>query len=347
MIGIAWKKYSYTIKYDKSSLEAWLKKFPGTIVIKDATVRREYRRNGFAGRLVCVEDLSRVIAPHRPVDLDDLCVSYTGFDGRVDSSTVSLEKHQDQALEAIATLELYKRMIRHVPNHPSYRDVEAVMVILDKLPDLRPEEHEYAEVLDQWRMNEEMKDQATAWENYPSIPLQYRPIGQASGRFQTFAPNAQGIPADLRKAFHSRDGYSFVYADVKQCQPRIAAAMAGDEAYQKPFVEGVDVHKATAAELFNIDQREVSEEQRKTAKTLNAAILYGAGAKRISEILDIDISEAKKLEKQFKEAFKQLESWRQEQISYAKQNGYVETATKRKIPMPSNTFWFLDAACGI
>ena len=340
LMGIAWNSSSYTVKYDKSTFESWLKGFPGTIVTMDAIMRRELRRNGFAGRLVCIEDLSRVINPHRHADLYDLCISYTGFDGRVDSQIVSLEKHQDNALEAIAVLELYKRMVRQVPNHAFYQEVEAVMAILDNLPDIRSDESKYFEIISEWRLQEKMKAQATAWEKYSSIPLKYQPIGQPSGRFQTSDPNAHGAPATLRNAFFSRDGFSYVYADVKQCQQRIAAGMSGDEAYLKPFMEGVDIHKATAAKLFSVEQREVSEEQRKTAKMLNAAILFGAGAKKIAETLDIEISEAEKLTEQFKVAFEQLESWSQAQILFATQNGYVETATKRKILMPPNSFYY-------
>ena len=124
----------------------------------------------------------------------------------------------------------------------------------------------------------------------------------ATGRLSSTNPNLQNIPIrtdkgrEIRKAFIPRDeNHILVAADYSQIELRIVASMSGDEAMSEAFVNGLDIHTATAAKVFEVELEDVTKEQRYKAKSVNFGLIYGQGASGLSQNLKIKRSEAQEL----------------------------------------------------
>lgn len=159
----------------------------------------------------------------------------------------------------------------------------------------------------------------------------------ATGRLSSNNPNLQNIPvrtpegAEIRKAFIPRDeDHVLLAADYSQIELRLVAALSKDEGMLEAFRSGRDIHRATASLVFDVPYDEVSREQRYQAKTVNFAILYGAGAQRLTQELDISRSEAKTLIENYYTRFSGLKNFFDESIRKAREQGYVTTLLGRK-----------------
>ena len=159
----------------------------------------------------------------------------------------------------------------------------------------------------------------------------------ATGRLSSNNPNLQNIPirtpegAEVRKAFIPRDeNHLLLASDYSQIELRLVAELSKDEGMVKAFQEGRDIHRATAAGIFSVPYDDVTRDQRGQAKTINFAILYGAGAQRVMGQLGITRSEASDLIKTYYERFPGLQSFMQGTVSDARDNGYVTTLLGRK-----------------
>ncbi|MEM7574547.1 MAG: DNA polymerase I [Bacteroidota bacterium] len=159
----------------------------------------------------------------------------------------------------------------------------------------------------------------------------------ATGRLSSNNPNLQNIPirtpegAEVRKAFVPRDeNHLLLASDYSQIELRLVAELSKDEGMVNAFQEGRDIHRATAAGIFGVPYDEVSRDQRSQAKTINFAILYGAGAQRVMGQLGITRSEASELIKTYYERFPGLQAFMQGTVSDARENGYVTTLLGRK-----------------
>jgi DNA polymerase-1 len=121
----------------------------------------------------------------------------------------------------------------------------------------------------------------------------------ATGRLSSSDPNLQNIPIrtelgrSIRKAFIAADGHALIAADYSQVELRILAHMTQDQDLIETFRRGADIHRATAAKMFNISEDEVTHDQRRAAKTINFGVLYGMSAFRLSNELDIPTGQAK------------------------------------------------------
>ncbi len=121
----------------------------------------------------------------------------------------------------------------------------------------------------------------------------------ATGRLSGSDPNLQNIPIrsdlgrEIRKAFIASPGCVLVSADYSQIELRLAASIAKDESFIQAFRDGADIHKRTAAEMWNIDEKEVTKEQRYAAKAINFGILYGIGARALGKSAGVRFEEAK------------------------------------------------------
>ena len=159
----------------------------------------------------------------------------------------------------------------------------------------------------------------------------------ATGRLSSNNPNLQNIPIrtergkQVRKAFIPRDSnYTLLAADYSQIELRLIAEMSGDEEMKSSFIRGEDIHKSTAAKVFQVDLADVTREQRSYAKTVNFGIIYGVSAFGLSQQTDLSRSEAKELIETYYETYPTLKSYIAKQIDFARDHGYVETLLGRR-----------------
>lgn len=159
----------------------------------------------------------------------------------------------------------------------------------------------------------------------------------ATGRLSSNNPNLQNIPvrtpegAEVRKAFIPRDeDHVLLASDYSQIELRLVAALSNDSGMVTAFQEGRDIHRATAAGIFDVDYEAVTREQRYQAKTINFAILYGAGSQRIMQELGIPRAEASALIKAYYERFPGLQNYMSTAVSDAREHGYAATLLGRK-----------------
>lgn len=162
----------------------------------------------------------------------------------------------------------------------------------------------------------------------------------SSGRLSSNNPNLQNIPIRtelgrrVRKAFVPRgEDYELLAADYSQIELRIIAGISGEKAMIDAFKENRDIHRATAALVYDVDYDDVTQDQRRSAKTVNFSIIYGAGSTNLSQQLDISRSEAKKLIDQYFNTYKGLKKYMDEVVKVARERGYVRTLFGRKLKL--------------
>jgi DNA polymerase-1 len=169
------------------------------------------------------------------------------------------------------------------------------------------------------------------------VHTSYAQAVAVTGRLSSNNPNLQNIPVrtdrgkEIRKAFIPRDNdHVLVSADYSQIELRIVAAISGDENMCEAFRTGKDIHTATAAKVFNVEESEVTKEMRYKAKSVNFGIIYGQGAFGLAENLSISRSEAKEIIDNYKKQFPNIQKYMDDTINFAKEHGYVETLMGRK-----------------
>jgi DNA polymerase-1 len=164
--------------------------------------------------------------------------------------------------------------------------------------------------------------------------------GQAvavTGRLQSNNPNLQNIPVrtdrgkEVRKAFIPKDAnHVLVSADYSQIELRIVAAMSCDSAMCDAFKQHKDIHTATAAKVYNVDEKDVTKEMRYKAKSVNFGIIYGQGAFGLADNLGISRTEAKEIIDNYKKQFANIQRYMDDTINSAREHGYVQTLMGRK-----------------
>jgi DNA polymerase-1 len=159
----------------------------------------------------------------------------------------------------------------------------------------------------------------------------------ATGRLSSNNPNLQNIPIrteegrKVRKAFVPRsEDFVLLAADYSQVELRLIAEMSGDENMLDAFKHGRDIHRATAAGVFEVDYEAVTDDQRRSAKTVNFSIIYGAGATNLSNQLDISRKEAGQLIDQYFKTYPGLKRYMDEIVKSARETEYVETLSGRR-----------------
>ncbi len=169
------------------------------------------------------------------------------------------------------------------------------------------------------------------------IHTTYSQAVAATGRLSSNNPNLQNIPIrtergrQVRKAFVPRDeNYTLLAADYSQIELRLIAELSGDETMKKSFINGEDIHRATAAKVFDIPLDEVTREQRSHAKTVNFGIIYGVSAFGLSQQTDLNRTEAKELIETYYQTYPTLKAYIAKQVDFARDHGYVETLLGRR-----------------
>ncbi len=164
--------------------------------------------------------------------------------------------------------------------------------------------------------------------------------GQAvavTGRLASNNPNLQNIPVrtdrgkEIRKAFIAADqDHVLMSADYSQIELRIVAAISGDPAMCDAFIKGKDIHIATAAKVYKVDEKDVTKEMRYKAKSVNFGIIYGQGAFGLADNLGISRTEAKEIIDNYKREFAGIQKYMDDTINFAREHGYVQTLMGRK-----------------
>ncbi|MDP2187063.1 MAG: DNA polymerase I [Sphingobacteriaceae bacterium] len=159
----------------------------------------------------------------------------------------------------------------------------------------------------------------------------------ATGRLSSNNPNLQNIPIrteqgrEVRKAFVPRDeNHILLSADYSQIELRIITEISGDENMLEAFVQGHDIHAATAAKVYNVPLEEVTSELRRNAKTVNFGIIYGISAFGLSQRLGIARGEAAELIEQYFKTYPKIREYMHDIVDTARSKGYVETLLGRR-----------------
>ncbi|MCX5923815.1 MAG: DNA polymerase I [Candidatus Dependentiae bacterium] len=167
----------------------------------------------------------------------------------------------------------------------------------------------------------------------------------ATGRLSSSNPNLQNIPkdgleygmqydVDVRSAFKAKRGWTFISADYSQIELRVLAHLSKDKHLVHAFLSGQDIHAQTAAKMFNVDLKEVTDGQRAIGKRLNFSILYGLTAYGLSRDMLISYAEAKKYIEIYFEQYPGVSKWMEDVVEFVKTNGYTQTLYGRRRYLP-------------
>ena len=158
----------------------------------------------------------------------------------------------------------------------------------------------------------------------------------ATGRLSSTNPNLQNIPirsergTQIRRAFIADPGYTLVSADYSQIELRILAHITSDPGLVRAFESNVDIHSATASEVFEVDLKDVTPEMRRKAKAVNFGLAYGQGAFGLAETLRIPRSEATEIINRYFARFTGVKTYMTDTVEEATKKGYVETIFGRR-----------------
>lgn len=172
------------------------------------------------------------------------------------------------------------------------------------------------------------------------VHTSYHQAVTATGRLSSSDPNLQNIPIRneegrrIRQAFIAREGYKIVAADYSQIELRIMAHLAHDEGMLKAFTEGKDIHRSTAAEIFGVSLKEVTNEQRRNAKAINFGLIYGMSEFGLSNQLGISRQEAISYMDAYFNRYPNVLQFMTDIKAKAAEQGYVETLLGRRLYLP-------------
>ncbi|MBK6986298.1 MAG: DNA polymerase I [Bacteroidetes bacterium] len=169
------------------------------------------------------------------------------------------------------------------------------------------------------------------------IHTTFNQVVAVTGRLSSDNPNLQNIPIrtergrQIRKAFIPRnEDYILLSADYSQIELRIVASISGDPNMCEAFNLGKDIHAATAAKVYGIEESEVTKEMRYKAKSVNFGIIYGQGAFGLADNLNIPRAEAKQLIDNYFAQYGSIKTYMDNEINFAKEHGYVQTLMGRR-----------------
>ncbi len=172
------------------------------------------------------------------------------------------------------------------------------------------------------------------------VHTSYHQAVTATGRLSSSDPNLQNIPIRndegrrIRKAFIAKPGSKIVAADYSQIELRIMAHLSGDESLQNAFATGQDIHRATAAEIFDEDLDQVTDEQRRNAKAVNFGLIYGMSAFGLAKQLNVGRYQAQDYIDLYFARYPGVQQYMDDTRSQAAEQGYVETLKGRRLYLP-------------
>jgi DNA polymerase-1 len=163
------------------------------------------------------------------------------------------------------------------------------------------------------------------------IHADFRQIGAPTGRFSCNNPNVQQVPHGevYRRCFRAPEGRKLVISDYSQIELRILADFTGDEGFVSAFNSGQDLHKSTAAQIFNTSIDAVTSDQRSFAKRINFGVVYGIGAQRVANLTGISLDEARSLLSRYFQTYPRLDAWLRDAAIRATRERQARTASGR------------------
>jgi len=214
------------------------------------------------------------------------------------------------------------------------------------LQELADDGYELPQVIMQYRSLSKLK--STYTDKLPEqvnrstgrVHTSYHQAVTATGRLSSSDPNLQNIPIRseegrrIREAFIASEGCTLLAADYSQIELRIMADLSHDEGLLKAFSAGEDVHRHTAAEIFNVSLDEVSTDQRRSAKAINFGLIYGMSAHGLSKQLGIERHQAADYMTTYFERYPGVKRYMDDTREQAKEDGYVETLFGRRLFLP-------------
>src|SRR5256885_624200 len=162
----------------------------------------------------------------------------------------------------------------------------------------------------------------------------FRQIGAPTGRFACTNPNIQQVPhaTEYRRCFTGNpEGRRLVIADYSQIELRILAEFSGDQAFIDAFNSGADLHRATAAQVFSVEQDQVTADQRDFAKRLNFGVVYGIGAQRFAMMTGMSVTEAENVLRRYFATYRKLDTYLRESANRAVSDKQARTASGRLV----------------
>ena len=210
------------------------------------------------------------------------------------------------------------------------------------LEDLANQGHEFPKLLLDWRALSKLK--TTYTDTLPTylndstkrIHSSFAMATTSTGRLASSDPNLQNIPIRsedgrmIRKAFIPNDGNVLISSDYSQIELRLIAHIANEENLIKAFHEKIDIHAATASEVFNVNINEMTPEIRRNAKAINFGIIYGISAFGLAKQLNISRTEASEFIKAYFNKYPSIKDYMDETKKFASENGFVKTLMGRK-----------------
>jgi len=172
------------------------------------------------------------------------------------------------------------------------------------------------------------------------IHTSYHQAVAATGRLSSTDPNLQNIPIRteegrrIRQAFVAPEGHILLAADYSQIELRIMAHLSADKGLLKAFEKEQDVHRATAAEVFEMALEEVTDDQRRSAKAINFGLMYGMSAFGLAKQLGISRGEAQEYTDLYFDRYPGVKQYMDDIRTKASEKGYVETVFGRRLYLP-------------
>ncbi|MBQ6832437.1 MAG: DNA polymerase I [Oscillospiraceae bacterium] len=172
------------------------------------------------------------------------------------------------------------------------------------------------------------------------IRTSFQNLVTATGRLSSTEPNLQNIPvrtdlgAEIRKMFIPKPGYVLVDADYSQIELRVLAHIARDDAMQQAFISGMDIHTATAAQVFGVDPEQVTPLQRRHAKAVNFGIVYGISEFSLADDIGVSRYEARDYINSYLSNYHGVRDYMKQVVEDAKKQGYTTTLYGRRRYIP-------------
>ena len=213
---------------------------------------------------------------------------------------------------------------------------------VDVLENLSYQGHKIAEFLLEWRQISKLLNTYTyslineVNKKTLRIHTSYSMAATNTGRLSSTDPNLQNIPIrteegkKIRNAFISDKGFKLVSLDYSQIELRLLAHIGKVEDLKKAFDKNIDIHKKTASQIFNVELKDVDDDLRRKAKTINYGIIYGISAFGLAKQLNIQRSEADLIIKEYFKNYKGILNYINETTDFCKKNGFVKTLFGRK-----------------
>jgi DNA polymerase-1 len=164
-----------------------------------------------------------------------------------------------------------------------------------------------------------------------SVHTDFKQTGTSSGRFSSVNPNMQNIPVTgewakrVRECFVARENFKLLAIDYSQMELRIMADISGDTTLCQDFIDGKDIHSATAARILDKEINEVSKKDRNLGKTINFGMIFGQTGYGLSRLLDIDVEQSSRYINEYFEIYSGVEEYMKRTEKEAREKGYVQT----------------------